>query len=87
MMDALAKHDPLDPASADVMKADFAGSVTKDVKGLKIGVVRHFFEKDAEIDPEIKAGIEAALVTFKDLGCEIVDVTLSPLAPMPIARR
>ncbi len=51
MMDALAKHDPLDPASADVMKADFAGSVTKDVKGLKIGVVRHFFEKDAEIDP------------------------------------
>lgn len=79
MMDVLARHDPLDPASADVPRADFAGSVGKDIKGLKIGVVRHFFEKDAEVDPEIKAGIEAALATFRDLGCEIVDVTLSPL--------
>ncbi len=80
MMDVLAEYDPLDPGSADVAKPDFLGSVGKDVKGLRIGVVRHFFETDAEIDPEIKAGIEAALDTFRDLGCTVVDVTLSPLA-------
>lgn len=80
MMEVLAQHDPLDPGSADVAKPDFAGSMQKDVKGLRIGVVRHFFESDAETDPEIKAGIEAALVTFRELGCEVVDATLSPLS-------
>jgi aspartyl-tRNA(Asn)/glutamyl-tRNA(Gln) amidotransferase subunit A len=80
MMDALAGHDPLDPGSADVPKPDFAGSVGRDIRGLRVGVVRHFFEADAEIDPEIKAGIEAALVTFRELGCSVEDVTLAPLA-------
>jgi len=79
MMDALARHDPLDPGSANVGPIDFAGSVAKSVKGLRIGVVWHFFEQDAEIEPELKAGIEAALGTFRDLGCSVVDVKLAPL--------
>ncbi|MHB1122033.1 MAG: amidase [Ramlibacter sp.] len=80
MMDALIRHDPLDRGSAAVAKPDFAASAGQDVKGLKIGVVRHFFETDAQVDPEIRGGIEAALAVLRELGCAVVDVSLSPLS-------
>ena len=80
MMQVLAGHDTLDPGSARVPVPDFAmpdgtGSLT----GLRIGVVRHFFEADAPADPEMAAALEAALPAFRALGASVQDVTLAPL--------
>ena len=47
MMQALAGYDPLDPASADVPVPDYAKALTPRLDGMRIGVVRHFHEKDA----------------------------------------
>ena len=80
LLQAMAGHDPADPASADRPVPDFTADLGKGVKGLRIGVVRHFFETDNPVSPATLAGIDDALDVFEHLGAEISDVTLSPLA-------
>jgi aspartyl-tRNA(Asn)/glutamyl-tRNA(Gln) amidotransferase subunit A len=80
LLQAMAGHDPTDPASADRPVADFTSDIGKGVKGMRIGVVRHFFESDNPVSPATLAGINHALDVFEHLGAEISDVKLSPLA-------
>jgi aspartyl-tRNA(Asn)/glutamyl-tRNA(Gln) amidotransferase subunit A len=79
MMQTLAGHDPLDTASADVAVPDFSAALGGGLRGLRIGVIRHFFETDLKANPEVVTALEQALATFRDLGATISDVTLSPL--------
>ncbi|MEJ1161363.1 amidase [Prosthecomicrobium sp. N25] len=79
MMEVLAGYDPLDPGSADVPVPDFAGAIGTGVKGLRIGVIRHFFEKDVLPSAETGAAVEAAIAVFQSLGAVMSDVTLSPM--------
>src|SRR5580693_4018804 len=80
LLQGMAGHDPADPASADRPVPDFVSDIGKGVKGMRIGVVRHFFETDNPASPATLAGINHALDVFEHLGAEISDVTLSPLA-------
>jgi aspartyl-tRNA(Asn)/glutamyl-tRNA(Gln) amidotransferase subunit A len=80
LLQAMAGHDPADPASADRPVADFCTDIGKGVKGMRIGVVRHFFETDNPVSPATLAGINGALEVFQRLGAEIAEVKLSPLA-------
>ncbi|HEY0183958.1 MAG TPA: amidase [Rhodopila sp.] len=78
MMQVLARHDPQDPGSASVATIDFAGGVGKSLRGLRVGVVRHFFEKDLLTDPETIAALETSVAALRDLGAVVGDVALSP---------
>jgi aspartyl-tRNA(Asn)/glutamyl-tRNA(Gln) amidotransferase subunit A len=78
MMQVLARHDPQDPASANVGTPDFAGALGGGLQGLRVGVVRHFFEKDLLTDPETIAALETTLVAMRDMDATVTDVTLSP---------
>jgi len=80
LLQAMAGHDPSDPASANRPVPDFTAGLGLGVKGLRIGVVRHFFETDHPVSPATKQGIDHALEVLEHLGAEIRDVTLSPLA-------
>ncbi len=79
MMDVMTSYDPGDPASANIRKPKFTAKIGKPVKGLRIGVVRHFYEDDHPATDEVKAAIEKSLAVFKGLGCKVVDVKLPPL--------
>jgi aspartyl-tRNA(Asn)/glutamyl-tRNA(Gln) amidotransferase subunit A len=79
LLQAMAGHDPSDPASANHPVSDYTASLSKDVKGLRIGVVRHFFETDHPVSPATKFAIDRALAVFEHLGAEVRDVTLSPM--------
>jgi aspartyl-tRNA(Asn)/glutamyl-tRNA(Gln) amidotransferase subunit A len=87
MMQALAGYDPLDPASADVAVPDYAKALTPRLDGVRIGVVRHFHEKDAvagfgrESKPSATyvETFDAACRTLESLGAKIADLKLSPL--------
>jgi aspartyl-tRNA(Asn)/glutamyl-tRNA(Gln) amidotransferase subunit A len=59
--------------------ADFTADLSKGVKGLRIGVVRHFFETDHPVSPAMRSGIDHALEVFEHLGAEVREVTLSPM--------
>jgi aspartyl-tRNA(Asn)/glutamyl-tRNA(Gln) amidotransferase subunit A len=79
LLQGMAGHDPEDPASADRPVADFSGELHLGVRGLRIGVVRHFFESDCRVSDATLAGIDAALDVFRAEGAEVRDITLSPL--------
>ena len=80
LLQAMAGHDQADPASANRAVPDFTADLAKGAKGLRIGVVRHFFETDHPVSPATLQGINHALDVFEHLGAGIADVTLSPLA-------
>src|SRR5258708_6346906 len=75
----MAGHDPADPASAAVAVPDYRAAPRPDLRGLRIGVVRHFFESDYRIDAEAQSAIDAALATMRGLGAELREIRLSPL--------
>ena len=79
ILNAIAGHDPADPASSPRHPADFTAGLDLGVKGLRIGVVRHFWEKDQKVHAELPAALEAAIAVFRELGAIVEDVTLRPL--------
>lgn len=78
LLEAMAGHDPADPASADVPAPAYAAMLDRDLRGMRIGVIRHFWE-EAGAEPETVAALEEALRVFERLGATLVDVRLSPL--------
>jgi aspartyl-tRNA(Asn)/glutamyl-tRNA(Gln) amidotransferase subunit A len=80
MMQVLACHDPLDAGSASVAKVDYTALMGGGLSGLRVGVVRHFFEKDLITDPETIAALETSVVALRDLGAVVGDVSLSPFS-------
>jgi aspartyl-tRNA(Asn)/glutamyl-tRNA(Gln) amidotransferase subunit A len=80
LLQAMAGHDPNDPASADRPMPDFTARLGKDIKGLRIGVPRHFFEQDYAVSAATLKGIADALSLFEAMGAEVREITLSPLA-------
>ena len=80
MMSVLAAHDPEDPASADVPAPDFAAAIGEGrrhaLAGLRIGVVRHFFETDVPCTPTVLAAMEDSIRALRDLGAAVSDLAL-----------
>jgi aspartyl-tRNA(Asn)/glutamyl-tRNA(Gln) amidotransferase subunit A len=79
LLQAMAGHDPADPASADRHTPNFTAGLRKGVKGLRVGVVRHFFEDDNKVSPATAHGIDHALEVYEHLGAEVREVKLSPM--------
>jgi aspartyl-tRNA(Asn)/glutamyl-tRNA(Gln) amidotransferase subunit A len=53
---------------------DYAADLDKGVKGLKLGVIRRFHERDTKADAEVVAGIESTIDILRRLGAEIVEL-------------
>lgn len=80
LLQAMAGHDPGDPASADRPAADFTSGIGDGIEGLRVGVIRHFHETDTRAGTATLAGIENGLDVLRALGATVTEVTLSPLA-------
>ena len=76
MLQAIAGHDPNDPASATRPVPDYRAALTGGIKGLRIGVLRHLFEEDVTIPPAAKAAVEAALGVLHGLGAVLEDARI-----------
>jgi aspartyl-tRNA(Asn)/glutamyl-tRNA(Gln) amidotransferase subunit A len=78
MLQAIAGHDPKDPASSDRPVPDYRAALTVSIKGLRIGVLRHLYEQDAPIAPTAKVALEAALDVLRGLGATLEDARIRP---------
>lgn len=87
MLTAIAGHDPRDPASARAEVTDFTGDLDKGVKGMRIGLVRHFYTKDLDAQDEMAASIDAAAATLRDLGATVEEVEMPPLSEFAAINR
>jgi aspartyl-tRNA(Asn)/glutamyl-tRNA(Gln) amidotransferase subunit A len=74
MLTAMAGYDPSDPASAQVPKEDYSLGLNSGVRGLKVGVLRSYYEPTAK--PYVTAAVDEALRVFMGLGAEIADVEI-----------
>ncbi len=79
MLQAIAGHDPADPASARQAPPDFRGEIDAGVKGLRIGIIAHFYETDMIAVPEQCEAIATAADVLRRLGAEVTHIRLSPL--------
>ena len=79
LLQAIAGYDPDDPASADRPVPDFSTALTADLRGMRIGVVRHFWEEELAIDGELRKATESALATLEQLGARLDDVRMRSL--------
>jgi len=77
MLGACAGHDPRDPGSIDEQMPDYLAALTGSVKGLRIGLVRHWYEDEAT--DEVVAAVDAAVEVLRGLGASVETVTLDPL--------
>lgn len=87
LLGIIAGHDAADPGSARVASVDFTADLDKGVKGLKIGVIRRFYTRDFDADPEMTRSIEDALLLLAEQGAEIHEVDPGPLADYAAANR
>lgn len=74
LMQVIAGRDPQDSTSADVPVADYLAGLGKPVRGLKLGVPKEYF--GAGLDSEVRAKVERGITRFRELGCEVREVTL-----------
>ncbi len=79
LLQALAGHDPADPASADRTPPDFRAALGQGTKGLRIGVLREFHEVENPATATTRRAIEGALDFFRRDGAAVKEVRLSPL--------
>jgi aspartyl-tRNA(Asn)/glutamyl-tRNA(Gln) amidotransferase subunit A len=80
MLDLIAGHDPLDPGSASHDAGGYAARLDGGIKGLRVGVLRHFYTTDMKAEPEVADGIEAAVKKLAELGAVMSEVKTAPLA-------
>ena len=58
LLDVIAGHDPADPGSAPSQQKYYGRMLERGIKGLRIGFVRHFHERDIPASPEVTAALE-----------------------------
>jgi aspartyl-tRNA(Asn)/glutamyl-tRNA(Gln) amidotransferase subunit A len=79
-LQAIAGFDPKDSTSVDVPVPDYVAALKQPLAGLKIGLLKEFFDG---LEPKNAALIKDALKTFVDLGATTLEVSL-PYLPLSV---
>jgi aspartyl-tRNA(Asn)/glutamyl-tRNA(Gln) amidotransferase subunit A len=79
MLDLIAGYDALDPGSVNTAVGGYTANLDRGVRGLRVGVIRHFYTRDLEGDSEMVAAIEAAVKVLGKLGASVREVETAPL--------
>ncbi|MBO4816090.1 MAG: Asp-tRNA(Asn)/Glu-tRNA(Gln) amidotransferase subunit GatA [Clostridia bacterium] len=74
LLNIIASHDEKDSTSAPLDKKDYTKALVKDVKGLKIGIPKEFF--DEGINEEVKNTIKEAIKKYEEMGAIVEECSL-----------
>ncbi|HEX9445777.1 MAG TPA: Asp-tRNA(Asn)/Glu-tRNA(Gln) amidotransferase subunit GatA [Candidatus Binatia bacterium] len=74
VLEAIAGHDPADSTSVPAPVPAYAGYLTGDVKGLRVGLPKEYFIPGMQ--PDVEKAVREALRTLEKNGAELVEVSL-----------
>jgi len=74
--------DKKDSTTVDASIPDYAAGLSKDIKGLKIGIPKEYFIKG--MDPGVEDRVRVAISKLEELGAKIIEVSL-PLSKYGLA--
>lgn len=79
LLQAIAGYDVQDAGSIKQEIPDFHAALNPDIRGLKVGVLRHYWEEDLPAHPEHAAALDEAIRTFTRLGAKVEDCRARPM--------
>ncbi|NOQ56344.1 MAG: Asp-tRNA(Asn)/Glu-tRNA(Gln) amidotransferase subunit GatA [Nanohaloarchaea archaeon] len=74
MLSIISGNDPLDQTSIQKNTEDFTKYTDKDIKGMRIGIPKEYFNN---IDRDVEKKVRSAIEKLEELGAKTVDITLS----------
>lgn len=74
LLEAISGHDHHDSTSLDIPVPAFSKALNKDIKGSKVGVIKELLAEG--VSPDVKNAVENAIKMYKELGAEIVEISL-----------
>jgi aspartyl-tRNA(Asn)/glutamyl-tRNA(Gln) amidotransferase subunit A len=77
-LNVIAGHDPADSATTTRELPDYTAALTGSVAGLRIGVVREYFE--APLDSEVETAVRAAIAQLSEMGATVTEVSFPMFA-------
>jgi len=80
MLNVLCGQDPRDATSLPAPVPDYTQALGREVKGLRIGLVKEFMEyQGVGVEAEVGAAVRAAVAKLEELGAEVEEVSLPNL--------
>jgi aspartyl-tRNA(Asn)/glutamyl-tRNA(Gln) amidotransferase subunit A len=77
----IAGQDPKDPLSSDEPVANYTKSIGLPVKGMKVGIVKGYF--DEYLTSDVRRAFEEALGMLRSLGMRIVEISIPHINLVP----
>ncbi len=84
MLQAIAGLDPKDPLSSDAPVPDFSAQLGEGVAGLKIGIIRDYFD-DLAVD-EVKKAVADAVEVLESLGMSVHELSVPYVEHIPMVQ-
>jgi aspartyl-tRNA(Asn)/glutamyl-tRNA(Gln) amidotransferase subunit A len=78
LLQAIAGHDPADPASVSRDVPDYRAGLQDGIAGMRIGVLRRFYADDVKVPASVIAAMDQALDVLRDLGAILEDAEIRP---------
>jgi aspartyl-tRNA(Asn)/glutamyl-tRNA(Gln) amidotransferase subunit A len=85
VLNAIARHDPRDPASSPRAVEDFVPEAGVSIRGVRIGVPENYYFD--RVDPDVEAGVRGLLRLAATLGAEIRPVRVPDIAALNAVAR
>jgi aspartyl-tRNA(Asn)/glutamyl-tRNA(Gln) amidotransferase subunit A len=79
LLQVIAGFDLRDPDSTEQLKPDYCVALEGNIKGLRVGVLRHYWEEDLPGSEDQRQAMEEALDVLRNLGAQVKDARARPL--------
>jgi aspartyl-tRNA(Asn)/glutamyl-tRNA(Gln) amidotransferase subunit A len=79
LLQAIAGYDAQDAGSVTCEIPDYRAALTGDIKGLRVGALRHYWERDVPAHPDLACAMDAAIDVLRKLGARVEDCATRPM--------
>jgi aspartyl-tRNA(Asn)/glutamyl-tRNA(Gln) amidotransferase subunit A len=79
VLQAIAGYDPADAGSIEAAIPDYRAALPGGIRGLKIGVLRHYWEQDLPAHGDVRRAMEDAIGVLRELGAKVEDCRARPM--------